>query len=81
MSTKGSPMATARRATGTAPEAPSKAARPVTLHLEADNDHLSSLCGPLDENLRQIAQAYGVEIGRRGTRFTVRGAQARPAAR
>ncbi|MFV0284303.1 MAG: PhoH family protein [Castellaniella sp.] len=56
-------------------------ARPLTLQLEADNIHLANLCGPLDENLRQIAQAYGVEIGRRGNRYTLRGAQARSAAR
>ncbi len=80
-STRSGPKTPARRAAGTAPEAPSKAARPLALQLEADNDHLASLCGPLDENLRQIAQAYGVEIARRGTRFTVRGVQARPAAR
>src|SRR5690606_18011987 len=55
-------------------------ARPLSLQLEADNTHLANLCGPLDENLRQIAQAYAVEISRRGNRFTIRGHQARPAA-
>jgi phosphate starvation-inducible PhoH-like protein len=83
MSTKSHPTAAARRAPGSTP-APARAsaakARPLSLQLDADNTHLSNLCGPLDENLRQIAQAYGVEIGRRGTRFTIRGAQARPAA-
>ena len=83
MSTKSHPTAAARRAPGSAP-APARAsaakARPLSLQLDADNTHLSNLCGPLDENLRQIAQAYGVEIGRRGTRFTIRGAQTRPAA-
>ncbi|MCB1908400.1 MAG: PhoH family protein [Rhodocyclaceae bacterium] len=38
-----------------------------------DNQRLASLCGALDENLRQIATAYDVEIARRGERFTVRG--------
>ena len=83
MSTKSHPTAAARRAPGSAP-APARAsaakARPLSLQLDADNTHLSNLCGPLDENLRQIDQAYGVEIGRRGTRFTIRGAQTRPAA-
>ena len=73
-------MNTPRRAAGTAPKTAAKS-RPLTLQLEADNTHLANLCGPLDENLRQIAQAYGVEIGRRGNRYTLRRAQARPAAR
>ena len=83
MSTKSHPTAAARRAPGSAP-APARAsaakARPLSLQLDADNGHLANLCGPLDENLRQIAQAYGVDISRRGTRFTVKGTQARPAA-
>jgi len=55
--------------------------RPLVLDLEGDNARLAQLCGPLDRNLQQIAQAYGVEIRRRGSRFTVRGAQARQAAK
>ncbi|WP_298018813.1 PhoH family protein [uncultured Castellaniella sp.] len=51
-------------------------ARPVSLQLAGNNAQLSNLCGPLDENLRQIAQAYDVTIGRRGNRFSVRGARA-----
>ncbi|HMV19189.1 MAG TPA: PhoH family protein [Zoogloea sp.] len=48
----------------------------------ADNTRLANLCGVLDENLRQIATAYDVEIARRGERFSVRGhlVQARLAA-
>ncbi|APR96627.1 phosphate starvation protein PhoH [Pandoraea thiooxydans] len=38
-----------------------------------DNKRLANLCGPLDENLRQIEQALDVAINRRGHRFTVRG--------
>ncbi|CBJ39123.1 PhoH family protein [Ralstonia pseudosolanacearum] len=45
-----------------------------------DNARLQNLCGPLDENLRQIEQALDVTISRRGSKFTVRGANARGAA-
>jgi len=38
-----------------------------------DNHRLARLCGPLDENLRQIETALDVEIARRGARFQVRG--------
>jgi phosphate starvation-inducible protein PhoH and related proteins len=31
-----------------------------------DNQHLANLCGPLDENLRQIEAAFDIAIGRRG---------------
>lgn len=41
-----------------------------------DNRRLANLCGPLDENLRQIEQALDVSISRRGHRFTVRGRSA-----
>ncbi|HRE16411.1 MAG TPA: PhoH family protein, partial [Rhodocyclaceae bacterium] len=33
----------------------------------------ANLCGPLDENIRQIATAFDVVIARRGERFTVKG--------
>lgn len=39
----------------------------------ADNRRLSSLCGALDENLRQIEVAMGVSISRRGEHFAVKG--------
>ena len=45
-----------------------------------DNARLQNLCGPLDENLRQIEQALDVTISRRGSKFTVRGANAQGAA-
>jgi phosphate starvation-inducible PhoH-like protein len=38
-----------------------------------DNMRLANLCGPLDENLRQIEQALDVTVARRGHRFSVRG--------
>ena len=45
----------------------------------ADNARLSNLCGPLDENLRQIEVAYDVTIRRRAHRFSVDGERARSA--
>ncbi len=41
-----------------------------------DNTRLANLCGPLDENLRQIAAALDVTIFRRGERFIADGANA-----
>jgi phosphate starvation-inducible protein PhoH and related proteins len=38
-----------------------------------DNARLAALCGPLDENLRQIETALDVSIARRGERFSVAG--------
>jgi phosphate starvation-inducible PhoH-like protein len=38
-----------------------------------DNERLASLCGALDENLRQIETALDVSIARRGERFAVSG--------
>jgi phosphate starvation-inducible PhoH-like protein len=38
-----------------------------------DNGRLAMLCGPLDENLRQIETAFDVLIARRAERFTVTG--------
>ena len=58
---------------------------PQALHVTLaplDNRQLATLCGPLDENLRQIETAFDVEIARRGESFSVHGAlnQARGAA-
>ncbi len=53
---------------------------PVVFHLEGDNTQLANLCGPLDENLQQIAQAYDVTIGRNGNRVIIEGEQAQDAA-
>lgn len=50
------------------------------LTLDGENQQLARLCGPLDENLRQISQALGVSIGRRGNHFEVTGEQAEQAA-
>ena len=41
-----------------------------------DNARLAAICGPLDENLRQIENRLGVEIRRRSGRFSLRGANA-----
>ena len=41
-----------------------------------DNTRLAHLCGPLDENLRQISAALDVTIFRRGERFIVSGTNA-----
>ncbi len=41
-----------------------------------DNTRLAHLCGPLDENLRQIGAALDVTIFRRGEKFIVSGSNA-----
>ena len=41
-----------------------------------DNTRLAHLCGPLDENLRQISAALDVTIFRRGEKFIVNGSNA-----
>ena len=54
--------------------------RPLELTLKPlDNLRLARLCGPLDENLRQIERALDVTILRRNARFTVHGAAAEEA--
>lgn len=53
---------------------------PVSVKLEGDNLHLANLCGPLDENLRQIADGWGVTLARRGDRVDIVGEQAAAAA-
>ena len=52
---------------------------PVIINLDGDNMHLANLCGPLDENLRQIAAGWSVKLSRRGNRIAIEGEQA-PAA-
>ena len=55
--------------------------RPVEVRLDPDdNQRLARLCGSLDSHLRQIESALDVSIARRGSRFTVTGAQAERAA-
>jgi phosphate starvation-inducible PhoH-like protein len=41
-----------------------------------DNKRLAHLCGPMDENLRQISAALDVTVFRRGEKFVVSGANA-----
>ncbi|MEP7261661.1 MAG: PhoH family protein [Usitatibacter sp.] len=38
-----------------------------------DNSRLAALCGPFDENLRQIETSLGVKIARRSQRFSISG--------
>lgn len=53
---------------------------PVIVTLEGDNTNLANFCGPLDENLRQIADGWNVQINRRGQRLAITGANAKKAA-
>jgi phosphate starvation-inducible PhoH-like protein len=54
--------------------------RPIDLSLQPlDNARLKNLCGPLDENLRQIETAFDINISRRGEHFRISGET--PAAR
>ena len=39
----------------------------------SDNKRLSSLCGPLDDNIKQIERRLGVEITYRNNEFKVMG--------
>jgi phosphate starvation-inducible PhoH-like protein len=51
---------------------------PVSMELSltpVDNRALANLCGPLDENLRQIETALDVGIARRGNHFTLTGSE------
>jgi phosphate starvation-inducible PhoH-like protein len=56
--------------------------RTHSLHFEpdpVDNNRLAHLCGPMDENIRQISSALDVTIIRRAERFVVNGEQAQRA--
>ena len=64
----------------TAPLTRARRMLPVVLTLDDDNIRLSNLCGPLDENLRQLAATYNVELARRGNRLTIEGERADAAA-
>lgn len=49
----------------------------LNLHLEpADNLRLASLCGPFDDNLKQLERRLGVEISYRNNHFQLLGKQA-----
>jgi len=54
---------------------------PASFDLDGDNTHLANLCGPLDENLRQLADGLAVTLTRRGNRITIEGDQAHLASR
>ncbi|MFT0851598.1 PhoH family protein [Achromobacter sp. F4_2707] len=54
-------------------------AKPIVVRLEGGNTQLANLCGPLDENLRQIADGWNVALNRRGSHVTLTGENA-PAA-
>jgi len=54
---------------------------PVIVTLDGDNTHLANLCGPLDENLRQLADGMTVKLSRRGSRVTIEGERAELAGR
>jgi len=57
---------------------PNPRRRPATEEVAfdpVDNSRLAALCGPFDENLRQIEIALGVKIARRGQRFSIAGPQ------
>ena len=41
-----------------------------------DNTRLANLCGPMDENIRQIEAALDIEINRRGGKFILTGREA-----
>lgn len=59
---------------------PSRNTPPVVINLEGDNTHLANFCGPLDSNLRQIADGWDVQINRRGQRIAITGTNAEKAA-
>src|SRR3546814_2747094 len=46
---------------------------PTLFRSPEDNRRLANLCGPLDENLRQIEAAFDITIGRRGSSFRFSG--------
>ena len=52
---------------------------PVKLNLEGSNQQLSNLCGPLDENLRQLADGLDLELKRQANKITMYGAHAEAA--
>ena len=52
---------------------------PVKLNLEGSNQQLSNLGGPLDENLRQLADGLDLELKRQANKITMYGAHAEAA--
>ncbi|HLV29808.1 MAG TPA: PhoH family protein [Burkholderiaceae bacterium] len=53
----------------------------VAVRLDGGNTQLANLCGPLDENLRQIADGWNVTLSRRGSHVTLTGDNAETAAK
>ncbi len=58
-----------------------RSGKPIVVTLEGDNAHLANLLGPLDENLRQIADGWNVSLQRRGNRVTITGERAEAASK
>ena len=54
---------------------------PVKMTLDGGNQQLANLCGPLDVNLRQIADGLDLELTRQGNKLTIRGAHAEAASK
>ncbi|SSW72795.1 PhoH family protein [Achromobacter agilis] len=65
----------------TTPRSRARRSMPAVVVLDGDNTHLANLCGPLDENLRQLADGMNVKLTRRGSRVTIEGELAELAAR
>ena len=65
----------------TTPRSRARRSMPVIVTLDGDNTHLANLCGPLDENLRQLADGMTVKLSRRGSRVTIEGERAELAGR
>ncbi len=65
----------------TTPRSRARRSMPAVVVLDGDDTHLANLCGPLDENLRQLADGMNVKLSRRGSRVTIEGELAELAAR
>ncbi|WAI85411.1 MULTISPECIES: PhoH family protein [Achromobacter] len=65
----------------TTPRSRARRSMPAVVNLDGDNTHLANLCGPLDENLRQLADGMEVKLSRRGSRVTIEGERAELAGR
>ena len=65
----------------TTPRSRARRSMPAVVTLDGDNTHLANLCGPLDENLRQLADGMRVKLSRRGSRVTIEGELAELASR
>ncbi len=52
---------------------------PVKIKLEGSNQQLSNLCGPLDENLRRVADGLDLDLSRQADMISLRGPYAEAA--